>query len=215
MKPAIFGLMLKLKPISIMTKKISFLLVLLLSAVVLKAQEFKKFRVGIGAGYAMPSGEGAGGGVMWALEPGYRVSDQILANLRIEGAAIIRGTADATSASFEVAGVRSYTLNGQYFFNTNDFRPFVGVGFGIFSLAAAKVEATSGGTSGSSASSESKFGFYPRIGFDYRHFTVNLDYNLVPNTKATVATGSGTVNTEFKNSYIGIRLGGYFGGGRK
>jgi len=198
-----------------MTKRIGLLLVLVLSVAVVKAQEFKKFRVGIGAGYAMPSGEGAGGGVMWALEPGYRVTDQILANLRIEGAAIIRGTADATSASLDVAGVRSYTLNGQYFFTTNNFRPFVGVGFGIYSLAAAKFEGNSNGVSGASASSASKFGFYPRLGFEYRHFVVNLDYNLIPNTQATISSSNGTVDTEFKNSYLGIRIGGYFGGGRK
>jgi outer membrane protein W len=198
-----------------MKKITSVLCLVLFVAVAANAQEFKKFRVGVGAGYAMPSGEGAGGGVMWALEPGYRVNDQILANLRIEGAAIIRGTADATSASFDIAGVRSYTVNGQYYFNNNNFRPFVGVGFGIFSLAAAKFESNSGGTSGSSATAESKFGFYPRLGFDAKHFTVNLDYNFIPNTEAVISTGNGTVNTEFKNSYIGIRVGGYFGGGRK
>jgi outer membrane protein W len=114
----------------------------------------------------------------------------------------------------DVAGIRSYTLNGQYFFSTNDFRPFVGVGVGMFSLAAAKIEASSGGSSGTAASAETKFGFYPRLGFDYKHFTINLDYNFIPATEATVSTGTGTVDTEFKNSYIGIRIGGYFGGGR-
>jgi len=197
-----------------MKKITTVLCLILLAAVAVNAQEFKKFRVGIGAGYAQPGGEGGGGGVMWALEPGYRVNDAILANLRIEGAAVIRGTADATSASLDIAGIRSYTLNGQYYFSNGGFRPFVGVGFGIFSLAAAKIDASSSGSGGTAAAAESKFGFYPRLGFDAKHFTVNIDYNIIGDTDATISTGTGTVDTKFKNSYIGIRLGGFFGGGR-
>ena len=57
--------------------------------------------------------------------------------------------------------------------------------------------------------SESKFGFYPRIGFDAGHFTIALEYNMIPATKVEGIDG------EFKNSYLGIRIGGFFGGGRK
>jgi hypothetical protein len=188
-------------------KKISTVVFfVLLTALAVKAQEFKTFRVGVGAGYAKPGGAGSGGGVLFTIEPGYRVTDQILVNLRWESAAVIRGTVNDTGADLDVAGIGSYTLNGQYYLSDNAFRPFVGVGFGMYKLAAVTV---SGGTGGSStaAAAESKFGFYPRIGFDARHFTLNLDYNFIPNT--TVGSN------EFKNSYIGIRLGGYFGGGRK
>jgi outer membrane protein W len=197
-----------------MKKITSVLCLVLFVAVAANAQEFKKFRVGVGAGYAKAGGSGGGGGVMFAVEPGYRVTDALLVNLRWESAAVVRGTVDDTGADFDVAGIGSYTLNGQYFFSTNNFRPFAGVGFGMFNLAAVKVEATSGGTAGSAASAETKFGVYPRIGFDFRHFTVCIDYNIIPNTKA-VATSGTTTSTEFKNSYIGFRLGGYFGGGRK
>jgi hypothetical protein len=196
-------------------KKISTVIVLvLLAAVAVKAQDFKKFRVGVGAGYAMPGGEGSGGGLVFDIEPGYRINDKILANLRYEAAAIIRGTADATSASFDIAGIGSYTLNGQYYLMDGNFRPYVGLGFGMYKIAAASVDANSGG-GGVSESAGSKFGFYPRIGFDAGHFTINLDYNIVGNTEAVITSGTTTTNTEFKNSYIGIRLGGYFGGGRK
>ena len=187
-------------------KKISTVVVLiLLAAVAVNAQEYKKFRVGVGAGYAIASGEGSGGGVLFTVEPGYRVNDQILANLRWESAAVIRGTADATTFDLEVAAISSYTLNGQYYLMNGSFRPFVGAGFGLFKLAAVEVSGSSGGGS-TAAAAETKFGFYPRLGFDVSHFTITLDYNLVPPTE------SGT--TEFKNSYIGIRIGGFFGGGR-
>lgn len=197
-----------------MKKITSVLCFILLAAVAVNAQEYKKFRVGTGLGYASASGKGASGGVLWALEPGYRINDQILANLRIEGALIVRGTADETSASLDIAGISSYTLNGQYYLMNGGFRPFVGVGFGMFSIAAASLDA---GTSGGSISETAgtKFGFYPRLGFDAGHFTLNIDYNIVGNTKAVITSGTGTTNTEFKNSYIGVRLGGYFGGGKK
>ena len=177
-------------------------LLVVLTAAGAVAQEFKTFRVGVGLGYALASGKGAKGGVLFNIEPGYRVNDQILANLRIEGAVIGRGYADETSASVDVAALASYTLNGQYYFNNNNFRPFVGAGFGMYSLASASVSAgTNGGTSEVAAAT--KIGFYPRVGFDAGHFTLSVDYNLVPETNG------------IKNSYIGIRFGGFFGGGRK
>jgi outer membrane protein W len=190
-------------------KKISTVLclVIMMSAVAVQAQEYKKFRVGVGAGYAMPSGKGAKGGVLFYAEPGYRINDQIIANLRMEFAAMARGfSEDVGSAEFDVSTSGSYTLNGQYYFSNASFRPFVGVGFGMYSIKAAGF--SSGGSSVVVGSDESKFGFYPRIGFDAGHFTLSLDYNLVGATKVEGLDG------EFKNSYIGIRFGGFFGGGK-
>src|SRR5690606_27365452 len=160
------------------------------------AQEFKTFRVGLGAGYAMPGGKGAKAGALFYLEPGYRISDQLLANLRMEWAVIARGFADEQSAEVDVAAMGSYTLNGQYYFNNNNFRPFAGLGLGIYSLAAVSVEASAGGGSVDAVAAKSKFGFYPRVGFDAGHFQFSLDYNIVPETNGV------------KNSYLGIRLGG-------
>ena len=181
----------------------------MLASSVLKAQdEFKKFRVGLGLGYGMASGKGSKGGVVVDFEPGYRITDQILVNLRWETAAIVRGSATETEVDLDVAAIGSYTLNGQYYFGSDVFRPYVGLGFGLYTLAAISVDAGSSGGSGDISVAENKFGVYPRIGFDLRHFTMNLDYNILPNTK-------GEMGSEFKNSYIGIRIGGYFGGGRK
>jgi len=185
-------------------KRIStVLLLIVVTAAAAVAQEFKAFRVGVGLGYAAASGKGAKGGVLFALEPGYRVSDQILANLRMEGAVIGRGYANETSASIDVAAIGSYTLNGQYYFNNNNFRPFAGLGFGIYSLAAVSASADVNGNVNQGVAAGSKIGFYPRVGFDAGHFTLSLDYNLVPETNG------------IKNSYFGLRFGGFFGGGRK
>jgi hypothetical protein len=168
------------------------------------AQDYKKFRVGVGLGYAGAGGHGAKGGVLVDLEPGYRINDQILVNFRYESAAIVRGTTeDYGDIDLDIAAIGSYSLNGQYYLNNNGFRPYVGLGLGLFSMAAVKVD----GVSGDVSAAANKFGVYPRIGFDAGHFTLNIDYNILPNTK-------GAEGSEFKNSYFGIRIGGYFGGGK-
>lgn len=187
-------------------KKLSLLFALsLLLTLGANAQTFQPFKVGLGLGYASPGGKGAKGGVLFYLEPAYRITDVIQAGLRLEGAIVARGFADETEAELEVASIGSYTVNGQYYFNNNNFRPFVGLGLGLYSLAAAEIEgsATSGATGSVDTKAESKFGFYPRVGFDAGHFTLSLDYNIVPETDG------------IKNNYLGIRIGGFFGGGRK
>ena len=180
-------------------------------AIIVNAQDYKKFRVGLGIGYAMASGEGASGGILATLEPGYRIQDNILIGLRLESAVITRGFSEIVpeGVNIDVAGIGSYTLNGQYYFNNNNFRPFIGLGLGLYSLAAIGVEVNvEGETESAEVAGESKFGFYPRIGFDAGHFTLAVDYNLIPATKPDIGNG------EFKNSYFGIRAGFFIGGGK-
>jgi hypothetical protein len=194
-------------------KKLTLLFTLcLIASVAASAQDFKKFRLATGLGYAIPGGEGAGGGVLWALEPGYRVNDALAVSLRIEGALIVRGFSEAVDGySGDVAGISSYTANGIYYLSNNKFRPYVGAGVGIYSLAAVTMSAN-----GTGAAAESKIGFYPRIGFDLGHFNVNLDYNIVGASEAIGTDFNGNITKyDVKNSYIGIRVGGFFFGGRQ
>jgi outer membrane protein W len=194
-----------------MKKTIILVSIFLTAVVTLHAQDYKKFRVGLGIGYAMAGGSGAKGGVLATIEPGYRVQDNILLGLRLESAVITRGLSEdfGDAISIDVAGIGSYTVNGQYYFNNNNFRPFFGLGLGLYSLAAIKVDVNfEGETESGEVDGESKFGFYPRVGFDAGHFTMALDYNLIPTTKLE---GS---DVEFKNSYLGIRAGFFIGGGK-
>ncbi len=191
-------------------KKLTVLFALcMLFTVAANAQEFKKFKVGLGGGYAIPGGNGAKGGVLFYLEPSYKIQDNLQLGLRMEWAAMARGYSESVeSAEFKVSTSGSYTLNAQYYFSNNSFRPFVGAGFGMYSIKAAQVE-FDGQTQDLGLDDETKFGFYPRVGFDAGHFTLSIDYNLVGKTKNDNFDGS------FNNNYIGIRLGGFFGGGRK
>jgi hypothetical protein len=198
-----------------MTKKITLMLVLLLSTVVLKAQEFKKFKFGVGGGYAIPGGEGAKGGVLLYLEPAYRLQDQILVGARFEFAGMVRGfEEDVNTGSASVSFSGSNSLFGQYYFSNNTFRPFIGAGIGMFNVATIAASVDNGGTPDYyEAVDETKFGFFPRVGFDVSHFTVSLDINLVG--KSTIKSTTSSNELTSKNGYIGIRVGGFFGGGRK
>lgn len=187
------------------------------------AQDFKPVKVGIGLGYASPGGDGAKGGVLFYLEPAYRVSDQFAVGLRMEIAAMARGvsysgTSTTASSDLDVSGNGSYTVNGQYYLSNNTFRPFVGAGAGIYTLAAVKATISAGsGTSSTyeASASSSKFGFYPRVGFDLGHFTMQIEYNIIPSSKSDVVISSTTYTSEAKNSYLGIKAGFFFGGGKK
>ncbi len=192
-------------------KKISTILCfVLLTAVAANAQEYKKFRVGLGGGYAVASGTGAKGGVLLYLEPGYRVNDQILVGVRFELAAIVRGYAEdveTSSVSASLGGAEG--IFGQYYLMSGTFRPFVGVGLGVNKIATA---AANFDGEAFAALDESKFGFFPRIGFDASHFTLSLDFNLIG---ASTLTGTNGTELKTKNGYVGVRFGGFFGGGRK
>jgi hypothetical protein len=184
-------------------KRLFVVIALVFAANLAQAQEFKPFQLYLGVGYTVPEG---GGGVLFDFEPAYRISDEIAAGFRFESAAMARVVGD-TEAS--ISGVGSYTLNGKYYLSNGSFRPYAGLGFGLYSLAS--VSGNSNGGTGVAA--ETKFGFYPRLGFDWGHFNINLDYNIIPATEAEDINGNGQTY-EIKNSYIGIRIGAFIFGGR-
>jgi hypothetical protein len=86
-------------------------------------------------------------------------------------------------------------VNTQYNLDIGQIRPFVGVGLGIYSQ------------------SESLFGFYPRLGFDWGHFTFALEYNLIPNCFEDYDYQSDSIITS-SAYYFGVRVGGFFFGGK-
>jgi opacity protein-like surface antigen len=162
---------------------------------------FKPFKVDLGIGFADPVGTAGNyfkAGAIIALEPNYSPIDPIAIGIRIEGAVTANLTnayGDNTKASAHVNSSGLATLN--YYFTNSTFRPFIGGGIGAY-----KVETLSTGSS--SFSNVTNFGGMLRIGFEVSHFWMSAEYNFIS------ASPSTTVN----NSYIGIKLGVYFGGGR-
>jgi hypothetical protein len=188
--------------------------VLVISA---KAQkDLKPFKVDVGVGYAIPGGEGAKAGVLFAVEPKYAVIPNFSAGIRFEAAVVARFNGyneNGDPVGGSVKGSGSYLLTGDYYFsNKYSFRPFIGGGAGIFSIASIEVDETSGEVSGGT-----KFGGLIRTGVEVSHFRFGIEYNLVPKTKFTGYDGDGNPTTGLtsKNGYIGIKIGVCFGGGPK
>lgn len=175
-----------------------FLFVSLILTSVVNAQDYDKFKLGLGLGYA--GAVGSNGGILATFEPAYRVIDNLAVGIRIEGAAFIRHGDEGNSAL-------SYTVNGQYYLNTEQFRTFVGAGLGIYNLS--KRYETIDLVASGNVVGGSKLGFYLRIGFDFSHFTLALEYNLIHSS--TIEFSNSTVS----NNYIGVRIGGFFFGGKK
>ena len=195
-----------------MKKILPLLAVVMLSSLAATGQEYKKFKVGLGLGYAIPS-QGSGG-VLLYLEPMYRIQDNLTVGFRMESAALVAEVPSGITASIGVSAVGSYTLNGQYYFGSgSSFRPFAGVGVGIFQLAAATADIN--GNNVQLSASSTSIGFYPRIGFDLGHFNLSIDYNIIPSQESQVNLGGlGLVKQTQNYSYIGIRVGASIGGGK-
>jgi outer membrane protein W len=200
-------------------KKISILSLFFVSAFSVKSfaqdSDLKPFKVDVSLGYAIPGGTGSKGGVLFAVEPKYAVASNIAVGLRLETAVVARfsgydSNGDVMDASVKASG--SYLVTGDYYLSENySFRPFVGTGAGIFTIASAEVN---GGNS-SGISSGSKFGGLLRAGFEASHFRLGVEYNLVPKTtfNGFDENGNSVSGLTSKNSYIGLKLGICIGGG--
>ncbi len=186
-----------------------------------QAQEFKPFKVNVSLGVAIPSG---GGGALFAVEPKYGVNDQIDVGLRIEAAIMARDVVvNGNTTSGSVQGAGSYILTGNYMLSNQNFRPFVGIGAGLYSIASGSVDVVGTGSSSQSTNGEiaagSVFGGMARVGFKAGHFVLGLEYNLIPNTNSVVFDSNGTsqigTSVQSKNSYAGVKIGFDIGGGRR
>lgn len=181
------------------------------------AQDFKPFKIGLGLGYAIPGGEGAGGGILIYGEPMYRINDAIAVGLRLETALVAKAQInnDGTWGETSLAGIGSYTLSGQYYFSNGGFRPLVGAGFGLYSVSTAAFNENSTSID-AGWEKQNKFGFYPRVGFDAGHFNFMLEYNLIPASEIAATDMNGNATTmDVKNSYFSIKVGASILGGRR
>ncbi|HEY4148033.1 MAG TPA: hypothetical protein VGM41_03855 [Chitinophagaceae bacterium] len=203
-------------------KKGLFLIAGLMSILATQAQigggDYKPFKVDVAFGAAIPSGSGSKGGVLFAIEPKYAVMPMLSVGLRIEGAVVARGfvSSDGQYASGSASAAASYLVTGDYYIPTGTpFRPFGGVGVGVYDIASASVDESSSSSSASYGAS-SKVGGLVRAGFEIGHFRLGLEYNLVGKTDITSVDGLGNSSTvSSKNSYMGVKIGFFIGGGKQ
>ena len=164
-------------------------------------QSYKKFKVGVGLLYAVPTGDGAGGGIGFYVEPKLNLNDKFDAGLLIESALMVTAI-DGMASS--VSGVTSYSLTGGYMMGTGKFRPFIGTGIGMYKLGSLEVTVGDDDAVVGNADLGTNFGFSPRIGFNASHFQLQLQYHII------------TGQEDFINkNFLAIKAGFEFGGGKK
>ena len=187
---------------------LTFLLSLVISAKAQEASELKPLKVDVSLGYAGSKGEGNKAGLLFVVEPKYAVIPSIAVGLKLETAIFIREyTNSSGSKNTEIKGAGSYVATADYYvLNNYSFRPFVGAGGGIYTLAAGTTD------NGEVLQSGRKLGAMFRTGFEAKHFRLGFEYNLLPNSVYKDAFGT-TGNISVENSYIGLKLGVVFGGG--
>lgn len=193
-------------------KKFTFLFLALFSAITF-AQEEGKVRVSLDLGYAIPAA--GGGGLALYLEPMYNIKDNMSVGLRIGSAALIKEVefSDGGIAEGELGANGSYMATFDYHFNGagSSFVPFIGAGLGYVAVANVSFDTDLSGT-GDEISADGKFGGMIRGGFELGKFRVGLDYNLIP--KSDLVNLDGEDVGVSKNSYFGISLGFFVGGGK-
>ncbi|MCY7356377.1 MAG: hypothetical protein LH609_02720 [Rudanella sp.] len=169
----------------------------------------------LSAGYARPAGAGSAGGVVLSLEPKYGLNDQVDLGMRFEGAFMGRALAyngKTTQTQINLAG--SYILTGNYLLTTSNFRPFIGLGAGLYTTVGGSLttDSSTGATQVNDASVKGgqKFGGMARIGLKTGHFTLGAEYNFIPATQISLTS---VQVIKSNNSYWGIKFGFDIGGG--
>lgn len=176
------------------------------------SQEKGKFRVGLDFGY-VPTGGGGGG--MFSLEPKFNLTDNMNVGLRLGVAGIARdietnwgiGTTAKISANSSIVGTYDYYIH----IGSTSFAPYFGAGFGYYEIANVEFDESSSETVTPDSSGE--MGGLIRGGFEWGKFRMGIEYNFVPDSKLQDSSGNVT-NVTVANSYLGIHLGFYLGGGK-
>ncbi len=187
-----------------MKKLVLFGAIIALGLTNVNAQEKGKIRVGLDLGY---SGGSGGGGVLVNIEPKYNISDNMNVGLRLGAAAFARSLeGNGAEVDLDVATNGNYLATFDYYFNNGNssLAPYLGAGLGIYSLA--KANFSSAGTS-ATVRAENEFGGMVRGGVEIGKFRLGVEYNIVPKTDLDAGVSS-------KNSYLGVSLGFYVGGGK-
>ena len=176
-------------------------LVLLAFGLSANSQDFKPFRVDGGVGYGLPFNEGLEGGVIFYLEPKYEVVPQIAVGLRWEGTLFAGAKIEGTESSASAKLSSGFLATGDYYFTNDSFRPFGGIGLGLYSITGASSTVSIGGmTETVEIAGSTNFAAMARVGFDYSHFRVTASYNMA--------------FAEEMFHYISFTVGFYIGGGK-
>lgn len=189
-------------------KKIYFTAIALIAFANVYSQEKGKFRVGLDVGYAIPAS--GGGGVLFSIEPKYNIADNMNVGLRFGAAATGRNVSNASGESDgKVSTNMSYVGTYDYYFTNfgGAIVPYVGAGLGFYTYGDLEFKSND-----ASLNVDGQFGGLLRAGFEYSKFRAGLEYNMVP--KSDIKGISGQDLGTSTNSYFGLHIGFFLGGGK-
>lgn len=193
-------------------KKIILVAIGLLAFATGYSQTEGKFRIGLDLGYAMPIKDGAGGPSS-SLELKYNIKENMNIGIRSNGMFIARDVVNnGVSVDAKVSLNASYTATFDYYFNQSgkSLVPFIGAGAGYYEMADIELDNSSLNLPDSKA--KGKIGGFVRAGVEFSKFRVGAEYNIIPKTDDLDWDGAkiGSVS----NSYLGIHVGFFLGGGK-
>ena len=160
------------------------------------------FRLDAGLGAALSFGELKSYGIAAFTEPKVTIGPSITAGIRFEGDALFGGSIaeDAEDLEVGMSTRAAILLRGEYFIGQNQTRPFVGLGFGRYTLA----NTSASGTGAASIVASNNFGVAPELGFAFGNFKLSAMYHFVGgSTLVTIEAGE---PKEISNNYLGILM---------
>jgi len=172
------------------------------------AQHYRKFLFAIDVG--MPNSQLKPVG-LFTMEPTYRVSDRIAVGFRMEAIGFV-SMAGSTNSSLGSMG-----LNGHYYFDMTSLRPFCGLGIGLYNPSNNVIMSST-----DTKNQRNGLGIYPRIGLEFGHMRLMLEYNFIQKMNDYISPefnpqmpGAQGHYEMVNKSYFSIKIGFFIGGGEK
>jgi len=170
------------------------------------------------------------------IAPGIQVNEHLAFYIRGELVSFTRELdteQELTDVEIDASLIGSISVATHVYFSSGKVRPFFGGGVGYYVPGEFKIETV---TNVATATAESRvsetiapepaFGFFPRLGLEVGLFSFMVDYHIVEDSRAEYTTLKITdvnnetttvredVVTDFKNSYLSVRIGLTIGGNK-
>jgi hypothetical protein len=181
-------------------KKLWILLLVVMPTAMFAQDVGFRLDAGLGAGLSFSGLKSYG--IAAFTEPKVTIGPSITAGIRFEGDVLFGGKVAEEAENLEVgmSTRAAILLRGEYFIGQGKTRPFVGLGFGRYTLA----NTSASGSGAASIVAGNNFGVAPELGFAFGNFKLSAMYHFVGgSTLVNMEVGD---PMEISNNYLGILM---------